>query len=192
MDRVKIREYLSEQINPKRMEHILGVEYTATALAMRYGFSLEEAAVAGLLHDCAKHLSKEKKFEECDKYGITVSELERKNPELLHAKLGSYYAKDKYGIENEDILNAIACHTTGKPNMSCLDKIIYIADYIEPNRNKAPNLEQLRELAFQDLDRCLLAVLENTITFLKGTKLPIDEVTLETYEYYKSLLKDKK
>lgn len=189
MDRIKIRELLSEKMNPKRMEHILGVEYTATCLAMRYGVDLEQAALAGLLHDCAKHLSRDKKFEECERFGITINKFEKRNPELLHAKLGACYAKEKYGVEDEAVLSAIACHTTGKPHMSNLDKIIYIADYIEPNRNKAPKLPMLRKLAFENLDQCLLTILENTVEFLQGTSLAIDELTLETYEYYRSIQK---
>lgn len=187
MERIEIRKILSEQMSPKRMEHILGVEYTATALAMRYGVNLEQAALAGLLHDCAKHLSREQKFEECKRLGIPVNETEKRNPELLHAKLGACYAKEKYGIEDTCILDAIICHTTGKPNMSTLDKIIYIADYIEPNRNKALNLPKFRKLAFDDLDQCLLAILESTIAFLQSTNLAIDELTIETYNYYRNL-----
>lgn len=187
MDRVKIREILSEKVHEKRMEHILGVEYTATALAMRYGVNLEQTALAGLLHDCAKHLSREKKIQKCQEVGIPISLSERKNPELLHAKLGAYYAKEKYGVEDEEVLNAIACHTTGKPDMTTLDKIIYIADYIEPNRDRAPKLAMLRKMAFEDLDECLLAILENTLEFLRGTNLEIDELTVQTYEYYKNL-----
>lgn len=189
MDRIKIRELLNAKMNPKRMEHILGVEYTATALAMCYEVDLEQASLAGLLHDCAKHLSRDEKFAECRRFGITINQFEQRNPELLHAKLGACYAKDIYGVEDEEVLSAIICHTTGKPAMSTLDKIIYIADYIEPNRNKAPKLPMLRKLAFEDLDQCLFIILENTIEFLQGTSLAIDELTLETYEYYRTMLK---
>ena len=172
MDRVKIREILSEKLHEKRMEHTLGVEYTATALAMRYGVNLEQAALAGLLHDCAKYLSREKKIQKCEELKIPISDSERKNPELLQA-----------------VLDAIASHTTGKPEMTTLEKIIYIADYIEPNRNKAPKLALLRMMAFQDLDECLLEILENTLIFLASTDSEIDEITVKTYEYYKKIRK---
>ena len=186
MDRIRIREMLSEKLTEKRMEHTLGVEYTATALAMKYGVNLEHAALAGLLHDCAKHLSTEKKLQKCEELNIPISSAERKNPELLHAKLGAYYAKEKYGVKEPAILSAIECHTTGKPEMTTLDKIIYIADYIEPNRDKAPKLSMLRMLAFQDLDECLLEILENTIIFLRATNSEIDHTTLKTYQYYRN------
>lgn len=186
MDRIAIRERLSEKINKRRMEHILGVEYTATALAMRYGVDIEQAALSGLLHDCAKHIANEKKLRKCEENNIPISHAERNNPELLHAKLGAYYAKKKYGIEDEEILSAIAYHTTGKPDMTTLEKIIYIADYIEPNRNQAPKLTLLRKLAFEDLDQCLIAILENTLEFLTTTNSEIDETTIQTYEYYKN------
>ncbi|HIS61081.1 MAG TPA: bis(5'-nucleosyl)-tetraphosphatase (symmetrical) YqeK [Candidatus Scybalomonas excrementigallinarum] len=189
MDRVKIREILSEKLHEKRMEHTLGVEYTATALAMRYGVNLEQAALAGLLHDCAKYLSREKKIQKCEELKIPISDSERKNPELLHAKLGAYYAKNKYGVEDQAVLDAIASHTTGKPEMTTLEKIIYVADYIEPNRNKAPKLALLRMMAFQDLDECLLEILENTLIFLTSTDSEIDEITVKTYEYYKKIRK---
>lgn len=182
----EIKKELEKVLPLKRYEHTLGVEYTASCLAMRYGADMDKARLAGLLHDCAKHLSSEKKIECCAKYGMFVSEYEKKNPELLHAKLGACFANDLYGIDDPEILSAITWHTTGKPNMSLIDKIIYIADYIEPNRNNAPNLSKVRELAFSDIDQCLYQILSDSITYLAHKKSVTDPMTKQTYEYYKN------
>jgi predicted HD superfamily hydrolase involved in NAD metabolism len=155
---------------------------------MRYGADLEKADIAGLLHDCAKYLSSEEKLQYAEHYGISISEYERKNPELLHASLGAYIARDRYDIQDEEILSAITWHTTGKPDMSLLDKIIFIADYIEPNRYKAEHLDEIRELAFQDLDRCLLRILSDTVEYLAGRSFVTDPMTRKTWEYYKAIV----
>ena len=101
---------------------------------------------------------------------------------------GVYRIKDHKQCK-QAVLDAIAIHTTGKPEMTTLEKIIYVADYIEPNRNKAPKLALLRMMAFQDLDECLLEILENTLIFLTSTDSEIDEITVKTYEYYKKIRK---
>lgn len=167
-----------------RYEHTLGVEYTAAALAMRYGGNIRDAQIAGLLHDCAKCLSDKKRLEICAKHHIPVTALERKNPFLLHAKVGAYLARKKYGVKNQDILNAIRNHTTGRRDMSLLEKIVFVSDYIEPGRKHAPNLEEIRQLAFLDLDRALLRILEDTLCYLKSSGGDIDPTTEETWKYY--------
>lgn len=167
-----------------RYEHTLGVEYTAAALAMRYGGNIRDAQIAGLLHDCAKCLSDKKRLEICAKHHIPVTALERKNPFLLHAKVGAYLARKKYGVKNQDILNAIRNHTTGRRDMSLLEKIVFVSDYIEPGRKHAPNLEEIRQLAFLDLDRALLRILEDTLCYLKSSGGDIDPATEETWKYY--------
>ncbi len=181
----EIKKSLEKVLSSKRYEHTLGVEYTASCLAMRHGADLEKARIAGLLHDCAKYLSSDQKIESARKYGMFVSEYEKKNPELLHAKLGACFAHDVYGIEDPEILSAITWHTTGKPDMALLDKIIYIADYIEPNRNQAPNLRTVRKLAFSDLDQCLYQILEDSVIYLAHKKSVTDPMTEQTYQYYK-------
>ena len=168
----------------KRFEHTLGVAYTATALAMRYGASLKNAEMAGLLHDCAKCLSDEKRLSICEKHNISINEIERKNPFLLHAKVGSFLAMEEYHVEDPDVINAILNHTTGRPGMSLLEKIIFVADYIEPNRKHAPNLKEIRQLAFEDLDKALIRILEDTLEYLGSTDGPFDPMTRKTFEYY--------
>lgn len=168
----------------KRFEHTVGVEYTAAALAMRYGCDIRSAQAAGLLHDCAKCLTDEKRLAICKQHGIPITESERRSPFLLHAKVGAFLAGEKYGVKNPDILNAIRSHTTGRQGMSLLEKIIFVADYIEPGRKQAPNLEEIRKLAFVDLDRALLVILEDTLSYLKNSGGDIDPMTEETWRYY--------
>lgn len=180
----KIRRKMEKVLDPKRFEHTLGVAYTASALAMCYDVDINKAQTAGLLHDCAKCMSNEKKLSICEKHHIPVNEVERKNLFLLHAKVGSYVAMKQFNIHDQDIINAILNHTTGRPGMSQLEKIIYIADYIEPGRKQAPNLTKLRRLAFQDLDQALLQVLGDTLHYLESINSPIDPMTQKTYEYY--------
>ena len=138
-----------------------------------------------MLHDCAKCLSDKKMQELCEKGGIFLSDFEKRNLFLMHGRVGAYLAKEKYGIENEDIINAIAWHTTGRENMSLLEKIIFVADYIEPGRRQAPNLPEIRELAFLDLDRAMIRILEDTIVYLKNGRGEIDPATEKTLMFYK-------
>lgn len=183
-DMKKIRKKLEKSLDSKRYEHTLGVAYTASALAMSSGENPEKALLAGLLHDCAKCMSNEKKIAVCEKNKIAITEIERKNPFLLHAKAGCYLAKKQFHIHDTDVLNAILYHTTGRPRMSLLEKIIYIADYIEPGRKHAPNLSEVRKMAFQDLDAALLQILSDILGYLKSSNVPIDPMTQETYDYY--------
>ena len=185
IDLHKIRKQLVKALDSKRYEHTQGVAYTAAALAMRYGEDVQNAELAGLLHDCAKCLDNEKKIHICKKNDIVITEAEQRNPFLLHAKVGGHLAKTKYKIDNEDIINAVLYHTTGRPGMSLLEKIVYIADYIEPGRENAPNLDEVRKLCFQDLDDALLRILEDILVHLKESKKEIDPMTQMTYEFYK-------
>ena len=181
----KIRKAMERVQDEKRYEHTLRVTYTATALAMRYGESLINAELAGLLHDCAKCMEDEKRISICEKHHISMTELERRNPFLLHAKVGSFLAMNTYKVHDPDVVNAILNHTTGRPGMSMLEKIIFVADYIEPGRKQAPNLAKIRELAFVDLDSALIKILEDTLDYLKENAGEIDPMTEKTYAYYK-------
>ena len=151
---------------------------------MRYGGNVCDAQAAGLLHDCAKCLSDKKRLKICEKHHIPISKVERKNPFLLHAKAGAYLARKKYGVKNQDILSAIQNHTTGRKEMSLLEKIVFVADYIEPSRKHAPNLAEIRKMAFLDLDGALLKILEDTLSYLEISGGDIDPMTEETRKYY--------
>lgn len=181
----KIKKKLAKAQDGKRFEHTISVSYTAAALAMRYRLPVAEAYLAGLLHDCAKCLPDKKLLQICEKNGLGVSETERRNPYLLHGRAGAYLAKTEYDIQDEDILHAICFHTTGRMAMSELEKIVFIADYIEPGRKKAKNLEEIRALAFESLDLTIVKILENTLAYLNSTSGEIDEMSVKTLEYYR-------
>ena len=187
MDAICIKDLkkdLKKEMDDSRFEHTLGVMYTCGALAMRYGYDLEKAMLAGLMHDCAKCMPNAKKLKMAEKHHLEITELERKNPFMLHAKLGAFLARKKYDIEDEEILNAIRWHTTGRPEMTLLDKIVYIADYIEPKRDKAPHLPMIRQKAFVDLDEALVMILRDTLGYLGDSPEHVDSMTKKTYDYY--------
>ena len=188
MNRLQMTEKLKEKLSVKRFEHSIGVEYTAGTMAFMYGIDYEKALIAGLLHDCAKYVPNDKKIAKCKKRKIPITDCEYKNPELLHAKLSAVYAKEKYEVSDQEILSAIACHTTGKPAMTTLEKIIYIADYIEPNRSVLPEMDIIRKEAYTDLNRCMLHILHNSMQYLCKKGSVLDPVTKETYEYYKGMI----
>lgn len=183
----KMQKKLSKYLDEDRMAHTMGVMYTCAALAMAHGTDLQDAQAAGLLHDSAKCIPNKKKLKMCEERKIPVSSFEKEHPFLLHAKLGAYIAREKYGIKNEDILTSITYHTTGRPAMDTLEKIVYIADYIEPMRDKAPRLPEIRKIAFEDLDECMYEILKDTLLYLEENPKEIDETTRDAFLYYKNL-----
>lgn len=185
MKRKKIEKKLRKILDRERYMHTMGVMYTAAALAMAHQADMEQAMYAGLLHDCAKCMPNEEKLQLCEEYGLPIRESERRCPFLLHAKLGAYFAEQEYKVTDPMVLHAIQAHTTGTPGMNTLDKIIYIADYIEPNRDVAPNLPEIRALAFEDLDAAMLRILHDTLDYLQEKGGELDPMTVKTYEYFK-------
>ena len=150
--------------------------------------------MAALLHDCAKYLDTDVKCSLCAKYNVAISDIEKNNPELLHAKAGALLAYEKYGIQNNEILSAIFYHTTGKPDMSLLEQIIFVSDYIEPGRTHSDKLPQYRQLVLEDLNYITAAILRDTVKYLKkqaDKDILIDPQTNKTYEYYKKFLNKK-
>ncbi|MBE5921543.1 MAG: HD domain-containing protein [Lachnospiraceae bacterium] len=186
----KIAEDLKKRLKPSRYAHTVGVYHTAISLAMRYGVPLKKAAFAGLLHDCAKYGTDEEILAKCDKYGVVLTDEERLALPILHAKLGMYYAKERYGIADEDILNAISFHTTGRIAMSDLEKIIFVADYIEPGRTEAPRLDEIRAEAFKNMDAAICMIYEDTLAYLKAKNRAIESTTLNAFHYYKTKIGD--
>ncbi len=191
----KIRERMEKSLEAKRYEHTLSVAYTAANLAAVHGADTEKALLAGMLHDCAKCMSHKKQVALCKKNHVKLSELEAaKDSPLLHAKAGSIVARETYGVTDEDILNAISYHTTGRPNMSLLEKIVFIADYIEPGRRRAKKssddtqvrrLTQIRRMAYRDLDETMCAILGDTLNYLKEKGGSVDSMTQTTYDFYR-------
>ena len=184
---VKLQRKMKKELDADRYQHTLGVMFTAASLAMCYGEDVGKAQLAGLLHDCAKCIPNDRKLKMCQEYGIEISKGALKAPYLLHSKLGAYLAREKYGVEDEDVLGAILWHTTGRPNMTTLEKIIFIADYIEPARFKAQNLAEVRRLAFHDLNLTVCRILEDTLHYLDSGKGEIDPMSRSAYRYYHKL-----
>ena len=186
----KIKKYLKKHLTKERYHHTVGVAYTAMSMAMKYNPQPDnnefmiKAEIAGLLHDCAKCMDNDKKIRICNKNQIAYSKLEAENPYLLHGKVGAYIARKEFDILDEDILNAITWHTTGRPDMSLLEKIIFVADYIEPSRRPIPELNLIRQLAFTDIDQAVIKILENTLKYLNEKGNPIDDMTQKTYDSY--------
>lgn len=152
-------------LKPSRVGHVLGCRDTAVELARRWGADETDAARAGILHDVTKALDGPLQLTLCAEYGTILTDFGKKYPKTLHALTGALVAERIFG-ENQTVVNAIRHHTTGKANMSLLEKIIYVADYMEPNRD-FPGVEELRALAFSDIDAALKLGLEMTLEHLK-------------------------
>ena len=175
---------MQDALKSDRFDHTLGVAYTAANMAAIFDADNQKALIAGYLHDCAKNLDHEDQIRICKKNGVEITEVERRNPSLIHAKAGMCLARTKYGIEDEEILNAIRWHTTGHPGMTTLEKIVFIADFIEPNRKPLEHMDIIRKEAFRDLDACMLLILRDTLNYLKNIDKECDSMTQDTYEYY--------
>ncbi|MFA9399248.1 MAG: bis(5'-nucleosyl)-tetraphosphatase (symmetrical) YqeK [Clostridiaceae bacterium] len=178
----KINLYLKDNLKLTRYNHSIGVRDCAINLARFYGEDEKKAEIAGLVHDCAKNLSDTEILSLLQDNNIEVDKIYLKSPFIFHGLAGSIIARDKFGIEDKEILSAIEYHTTGKDNMSGLEKIIYLADYIEPNR-KFKEVENLRELAYKDLNFALLESLNNTIKFVIEKNSILHEDTIKARNY---------
>lgn len=187
MDLQQLRDSVKPLMDERRYRHTLSTEEVSYDLALIHGCDTMKASIAGILHDCAKNFSDENLMEECEKYRLPVSEVEKQRGILLHAKVGAAFAKDIFKIDDEDILKAIDSHTTGRPGMSLLEKIIFTADYIEPLRQPIPRIDEIRHMAYQNLDVAITMIAQNTLDYLNSTGEPIDTLTIETYEFYRAL-----
>ena len=160
----KLEQVVVRLLKPNRVAHVLGCRDTAIAMARHWGVDETDAARAGLLHDITKALDGERQLTLAGEYGIILTDFQEKYPKTLHALTGSVVAERLFG-ENEAVVEAIRHHTTGKRDMNLLEKIIYVADYMEPNRD-FPGVEELRHLAFTDLDGALRFGLTMTLNYL--------------------------
>jgi nicotinate-nucleotide adenylyltransferase len=173
----KLEEVVISLLKPERVKHVLGCRDTAVALAKCWGADETDAARAGLLHDITKALDGALQLTLCDAYGIVLDDFSRKNTKTLHALTGSLVASRIFG-ENDAVVSAIESHTTGKANMCLLEKIIYVADYMEPNRD-FPGVDALRRLAFSDIDGALKMGLEMTLQVLRQEGRELSPGSLE-------------
>ena len=180
-----IKADLKEKLPKKRYEHTLGVAYTAASLAMCYGEDILKAELAGILHDVAKAKKSSELKDDMKGYidpytdGDYVALIADKAPQILHAVYAPYLAKKDYRIEDKDILSAIRWHTTGKKDMTMLEKIVFVADYIEPNRKKLPDLDRIRNLSFHDISEAVKVIAKSTIEYLGSQGMYIDKFTYE-------------
>ncbi|MFZ5641291.1 MAG: bis(5'-nucleosyl)-tetraphosphatase (symmetrical) YqeK [Bacillota bacterium] len=165
MEKVEILKLLREMTDDARYNHTLGVVEFARELAGVYGVDHRQAEAAALLHDCARCLSPRDLLATAEGQGLPVDELERAVPELLHGKVGAFFARTRFGVDDRAVLRAIELHTLGAREMTQLDKIIFIADMIEPGRD-FPGVEALREVARRELDLALLKCFDSTIRYV--------------------------
>lgn len=183
-----MKEYLQDNLVKGRYLHTLGVVETAIKLAKLHGVDLKKAEIAALSHDIAKNVPKEDLLSIINENNIDLSIYEENTKELWHSIAGPVLAKKHFYIEDEEILSAIRWHTTGKENMSKLDKIIYLADMVEPSRN-FPGVEELRKDCEEDLDKAMLNALTHTIKYLldKGCLVDINTVNARNYLVYNNI-----
>ena len=177
----ELRPIAMSYLKPKRMPHVLGTEQEAVRLVRRYGGDETQARIAALLHDCTKKLDMAQQLALCEKYGIMLDKLEQKALKLLHSKTGAAIARDVFGVEDA-VYNAILYHTTGKPDMTRLEKIIYLADYIEPTRD-FPGVDELRKTVYEDMDKGLLMGLTMTIQEMEEMGNPVHHLTRDARDY---------
>ncbi|MDM5298818.1 bis(5'-nucleosyl)-tetraphosphatase (symmetrical) YqeK [Bacillus pumilus] len=179
MNREEALSCVKEQLTEHRYTHTIGVMNTAISLAERFGADVKKAELAAIFHDYAKFRPKEEMKGIIQKERMNPLLLDY-SPELWHAPVGAYLVKKEAGMDDQDILTAIEFHTSGRPDMTLLEKVIYVADYIEPGRH-FPGVEEVRVLAESDLDSALIQSLKNTISFLIKKNQPVFPDTLATY-----------
>lgn len=183
-----ISKYIEEKFSDKRRKHTYGVRDTAVKLAEKYGADPEKARVCSLYHDMFRRASDEMIDECIEKYGLDPRY--KGDPDLAHGKIASIYMKNEMGIDDQDMLNAVSFHTTGRAGMSTLEKVIYLADAIEPNRDY-PSVNMLRDIAEKDLDKACLAVLERSEAYLKLKGRVMDPESIEARDYLRKAVENR-
>lgn len=179
----EMRKLLEKSLAPKRFKHSIAVYETALKMAKSHKLDLEQTekvAVSALLHDCGREVPTKESVAKARELGIALDNVEINQPILLHAKLGVYYATHKYGVTDEEILDGISFHTTGKANMSTLAMVVFLADMIEPGRD-FPGVDELRKLAHKDLEKAMLCAYSNTTRYLLDGGLLIHPNCIEGY-----------
>lgn len=186
--RKKLDDYIRVRLTEKRYRHTEGVIFTAVRLAERYGADTDKAEMAALFHDACKNLDIDEMNMLVERYEIGDYYIDK--PQLAHSKLAAAILKKEFGVEDEDILNAISYHTTGRAGMSLLEKIIFVADATEPNRTYE-EAETLNALAFSDIDQACCEVLEWTVKLVGDSGRHMDQDTVKALEWYRGIMKDR-
>ncbi|NLM22387.1 MAG: HD domain-containing protein [Peptococcaceae bacterium] len=177
----------AENLTEERFQHTIGVEAWAGKLALKFGLNKQAAALAALTHDLAKQFSLADQLAKAKEYNLIYYPEDLDHPQVLHGRIAAYVLENEYQISDRDILNAVANHTLGRPEMSPLEMLIYSADLTEPGRN-FPGVDKLRQKLYHDLSRGTLACLEHTMQYLKDNKKVIHPLTLLTYKDLKHKL----
>jgi len=183
INRSGIIKTLKKSLDPERFEHSLRVEKTAVVLAQKHQVSQKAARLAALLHDCARKFSRKGLLTQARKLKLDIDPIQKFEPKLLHAELSALFAKRDFGIKSKAILNAIRRHTLGVPNMTKLDKIVYLADHLEEERDFS-GVDKIRALAMKNLNLAILESTSNMIKYLIENNLPIHPGTIKTRNYY--------
>lgn len=182
MNITEIEQCIKKMTKESRFNHSKGVQYMAGELAKHYGVDVEKAELAGLMHDCVKNLPVDEMYRLCDELGCQLDEITKREVKLIHAPLGAYYAKKVFGIDDSEIFNAIYWHTTGKADMTLFEKVIFIADVVEPNR-KYDIVEEMRQLAFENIDLAMLKILDYNITKQVNARKMLHSETINARNY---------
>lgn len=183
----QMSEKLKKMLSPHRYQHSLAVMETAKQMASRFEADIQQATVAGLLHDCAKDIPRAEQLAMCEQLHIHLPAETIANPAVIHGELGAYLVGPLFGVNDPAIKNAIRYHTLGRPGMTKLEQIIYLADCIEPTRKPYDGLEQVRRLAMLNLDAAMLACITLTIDHLRERGKPLHSQSLQTQQYYRTL-----
>lgn len=178
--RAKVLAWLNENVPPKRIEHILGVEQMAIELAGHYQLDLDAAAQAGLMHDLAKYFKPKRLLELAQAEGLPIDEVDLAAPHLLHADVSAIVARREFGVTDPEILHAIADHTLGRPGMSPMSCIIFLADTLEAGRGDTPELQSLRQLSYQNLYKAVWYACDYSLEYLLSTRCLIHPRTILT------------
>ncbi|MDD5017475.1 MAG: bis(5'-nucleosyl)-tetraphosphatase (symmetrical) YqeK [Eubacteriales bacterium] len=184
-------KFLKKHIDHKRIKHSVNTAREAVMLAKRYGVDEQKAYIAGMTHDVAKGKCRFGLNKLAKEYNVIIDEFEISNPELTHGKLGAEIVSRQLGIRDKEILSAIRWHTTGRADMSMLEKIIYIADIIEPGR-KFKGIGEIKKLAYEDIDAAMISALEQVMKFVQSRGFALHSKSIEAYQYLKEREEKKK
>jgi predicted HD superfamily hydrolase involved in NAD metabolism len=189
--RDRVLAWLADNVPTARLQHILGVEQMSAELAWHYQLDVEKAAQAGLMHDLAKYFKPAMLLQIARDEGLDIDPVCEATPHLLHADVSAIVARDRFGMQDEEVLQAIALHTLGRPSMSALSCIVFIADSLEPSRGNTPELEALREMSRQDLYKAVWLTCDYCFKYLLNTRCLIHPRTISTRNWAMQMSKQK-
>ena len=178
--REQVLAWLADNVPASRIQHILGVEQMAMDLARHYQLDVEKARKAGLMHDLAKYFKSQKLLQMAHQAGLRLDPVEELHPHLLHADVSALVAREQFAVQDEEVLQAIQNHTLGRPEMSLLSCIVFIADTLEPGRGNTPKLEELRQISYQDIYQAVWLTCDYSLKYLLDSRCLIHPRTIRT------------